>query len=113
MTETTATQNPEATTPQDLTNDIERIVEKIGQVLHGEPTFAAFSALLCVVSGATTNSDMFDPAQKKAAALFFLSAAVQASIEAGVTDTEITSAMVQPGFYGERAAEMPAPQIIL
>lgn len=109
MTEVT-TENVAA--PEQI-NDVQRIVEKIGQQLDGEQSHAALSALICIISGAITGPHLFDAEQKKAAALFLLSTAVQVSIEAGVTDTEITSAMVQPEFYGDKPVEHTDPQIIV
>lgn len=97
----------------EIDGDVERIIANVGNVLDGEPSNAALSALICLVSGAITGQALFDAQQRKAAALLWLSTAVRASIEVGLTDTEITSAMVQPEFYGDKQPTMPAPQIIL
>lgn len=113
MTENTTAVNTENVAAPELANDVQRIIVKVGAQLDGESSHAALSALICMVSGAITGPSLFDGDQKKAAALFLLSTAVQVSIEAGLSDTDITSAMVQPEFYGDNPAEMPTPQIIL
>lgn len=90
--------------PPETKEQIQRVIEKVGESINREQTHVALSALICLISGAICGT-VFDESQKKAAALLLLSAAVQVSIQAGVTDTEITSAMVQPGFYGGNEAQ--------
>lgn len=100
MTENTTAQEALNTmTSPAISADVQRVIEKVGQQLDGEFSHIALSALVMMISGAITGT-FFDPEQRKAAALMLLSTAVQVSIEVGVTDTEITSAMVQNDFYG-------------
>lgn len=101
---TEATENTVAAELQQITSpeiaaDVQRVIEKVGKQLDGEVSHVALSALICLISGAITGT-FFEPEQRKAASLFLLSSAVQVSIQVGVTDKEITSAMVQNDFYG-------------
>lgn len=85
----------------EVVEKVNELVEKISAVLEGEPADSALTAMLCVI-GATITGPTFNAEQKKSAALFMLSMASKVTVDVGLNDTEITSAMVQPEFYGQQ-----------
>lgn len=87
--------------PQDIADDVQRMIGKIGSVIDGERSDTVLTALVCI-AGTLLTGPGFDDNQKKAGSLFLLSMASKITVDVGVSDTEIMSAMVQPGFYGDQ-----------
>jgi hypothetical protein len=99
---TEATQNMTINdVPDEVKANVDHIVEKLSLTLQGERIDTSLTALVCLTSAVMANPG-FTPEQRKAGALFMLSMASKMTVDAGVSDTEIMSAMVQPGFYGEQ-----------
>lgn len=96
----------------EVVEQVHQIVEQISAVLEGKPADSALTAMLCVV-GAAITGPTFEAEQKKNAALFMLSMASKITVDVGVSDTEIMSAMVQPEFYGDKAQQAPESKIIV
>lgn len=106
------TQNDEM---EKFNTEVNRISEKLGMSLDGENTHLALAAVTGVMRAIATNEKLLNAEQRKAASLFILSTAVQMTIAAGVSDDEITNAMVRNEFFGEQPTDFDAatPQIIL
>ncbi len=100
MTEAATTPEQQNELANEVSTEIQRVIDKIGQQLDGEPSHIAMSALISLISGAVLGN-FFDGEQRKAAAMFLLSSAIRVSLEVGITDKELASAMVEPGFYGK------------
>lgn len=87
--------------PQEISDDVQRIIEKVSAAITGERLDTSLTALT-IMTASVLKSPSFNEQQQKAGALFLLSMASQLTVDVGVSDTEIMSAMVQPTFYGDQ-----------
>lgn len=83
--------------PQELQAQIEAAADRIAEALKGESIVVAIAALAAVASTAIVELQM-PQEQRHAAAMFLLSTAAKVTETVGISDKEITSAIVQPDF---------------
>lgn len=82
---------------QELQAQIEAAADRIAEALKGESINVAIAALAAVASTAIIEFQM-PQEHRQAAAMFFLSVAAKVTETVGISDKDVTSAIVQPDF---------------
>lgn len=104
MTEQNTTENTQDQAQIDLDAQVQELVNKIGKSLEGNRADICIMALINLLAGAI-KGPFFSDEQRKAGALMFLNVASNLTVDVGVSDTEIQSAMVQAAFFNQTKTE--------